>query len=144
MFKTTAISKRRRLLLWGLCALVAFAGSFCTAAEQSDKPKDSNDAPGVWDQARYIGLDDIKAGMEGYCLTEFGIEGIEKFNLKVIDVVRDFEPGKDIILVEGTDERFIHTGPVAGCSGSPVYLDGRLAGGRAFLRGHHRHPLYTG
>jgi len=142
MFKTTAIRKRRRLLLWGFCVLAVLAGSLWPAVGQSDKPKDSNDAPGVWDQARYIGLDDIKAGMEGYCLTEYGIEGIEKFNLKVIDVVRDFEPGKDIILVEGTDERFIHTGPVAGCSGSPVYLDGRLAGALAFAWTYSKDPLY--
>ena len=27
----------------------------------------------------------------------------------------------------GTDDRFKHTGPVGGCSGSPVYIDDRLA-----------------
>ena len=51
----------------------------------------------MWDPARYIGLDEIKPGMEGYCLTEYGVGGVEKFALKVVDVVRDFEPKRDII-----------------------------------------------
>jgi hypothetical protein len=102
---------------------------------------------GVWDPARYIGLDEIKPGMEAYCLTEYGIEGIEKFSMKVVDVVRNINPStgpgsKDAILVKGTDERFIHTGPVAGCSGSPVYIDGRLAGALAFTWTYTTEPLY--
>jgi len=96
----------------------------------------------VWDTDRYIGLDEIEPGMEAYCLTEYGVAGIEKFSLKVVDVVRNMEPGKDAIMVEGTDERFIHTGPVAGCSGSPVYIDGRLAGALAFTWPYATDPLY--
>ncbi len=97
---------------------------------------------GIWDPNRYIGLDEIKPGMEAYCLTEYGLAGIEKFGLKVVDVVRNIDPGRDAILVEGTDERFIHTGPVAGCSGSPVYIDNRLAGALAFTWPYAKDPLY--
>ncbi len=96
----------------------------------------------LWDPNRYIALEQIKAGMEGYCLTEYGVAGIERFGLVVVDVVRDFEPGRDVILVKGTDERFIHTGPVAGCSGSPVYIDGRLAGALAYAWMYSKDPLY--
>jgi hypothetical protein len=102
---------------------------------------------GVWDPARYISLDEIKPGMEAYCLTEYGVAGIEKFSMEVVDVVRNINPStgpgsKDAILVKGTDERFIHTGPVAGCSGSPVYIDGRLAGALAFTWTYTKDPLY--
>jgi hypothetical protein len=94
------------------------------------------------DKKRYITIDEIKPGMDAVCLTVYkGVE-IEKFPLKVIDVVRNFEPGRSAILVIGTDERFIHTGPVAGCSGSPVYIDGRLAGATAFGWGFAKDPLY--
>ncbi|UCE48703.1 MAG: hypothetical protein JSW47_00870 [Phycisphaerales bacterium] len=96
----------------------------------------------VWDSARYIGLDEIKPGMEAYCLTEYGVAGIEKFGMKVVDVVHNMEPGKDAIIVEGTDERFVDTGPVAGCSGSPVYIDGRLAGALSFTWPFAKDPLY--
>jgi len=139
MFKKTSEKPGRSVLVLRLCVLAVLGGSFCQAAEQT---KDPNAPSDLWDPAKYIGLDEIKPGMEGYCLTEYGVDGVEKFGLKVIDVVRDFEPGRDIILVQGTDDRFIHTGPVAGCSGSPVYLDGRIAGALAYAWTYSKDPLY--
>ncbi len=97
----------------------------------------------IWDPAKYISLDEIKPGMNAYCLTEYGPAGIEKFGLDVIDVVRDLDVGKNVILVKGTDERFIRTGPVAGCSGSPVYIEGRLAGALAYTWSYSTEPLYA-
>ena len=73
--------------------------------------------------------------MEAYCLTCLKGTQIEKFNLDVLSVVRNVDPGMDWILVKCTDERFIHAGPIAGCSGSPVYIEGRLAGAIAYVPG---------
>jgi hypothetical protein len=142
MFEKPAKSKGFRLLVPGFCVLAAIWGFPCLGAASAQKADGSGVPSGLWDPAKYIDLDEIKPGMEGYCLTEYGIGGIEKFALKVIDVVRDFEPGRDVILVQGTDERFIHTGPVAGCSGSPVYIDGRMAGALAFAWPYSKDPLY--
>ena len=157
MFKKRVKSRGRGVLVLGLRILAVFGGSFCLGGEaaptgvegvppsvrgQDARDTDANAPSGGWDPARYISLDEIKPGMEGYCLTEYGIDGIEKFGLKVIDVVRDFDPGRDVILVQGTDERFVHTGPVAGCSGSPVYIDGRLAGALAFAWTYSKDPVY--
>ena len=95
------------------------------------------------DKTRYIGIDEVKPGMDAYCLTVYEKTNIEKFGLEVVSVVRNFEPGRNAILVKGTDPRFIHTGPVAGCSGSPVYIDGRLAGALSFaLSSFSKDPLY--
>jgi hypothetical protein len=105
------------------------AGSFCHAAPKLDK-------------SRYITIDEIQPGMKAYCLTAYKGTEIEKFDLEVLDVVRDIMPGRDAILVQGTDERFIHTGPVSGCSGSPVYIEGRLAGALAFGWTFSKDPLY--
>lgn len=115
----------------GFCIILVLSISLCSFASQAD-----------WDPEKYIGIDEIKAGMDAYCLTEYGTSGIEKFELKVIDILPDVEPGRDAILVMGTDERFKHTGPVAGCSGSPVYIDGRLAGALAFTWPYTTDPLY--
>jgi hypothetical protein len=108
---------------------------------------EAEDLEGIWDPARYISLDEIKPGMEAYCLTEYSIAGVEKFGMEVVDVVRNINPSsrpgsRDAILVKGTDERFVQTGPVAGCSGSPVYIDGRLAGALAFTWTYSKDPLY--
>jgi len=94
------------------------------------------------DKTKYITVDEIRPGMEAYCLTVYKGTKIEKFSMDVLDVVRNWRPGKDAILVQGTDERFIHTGPVGGCSGSPVYIDGRLAGALARAVIFSKDPFY--
>jgi hypothetical protein len=95
------------------------------------------------DKTKYITIDEIKPGMDAVCLTVYkGVEP-EKFSLKVVDVVRDVRPGRNAILVMGTDERFIHTGPVAGCSGSPVYINDRLAGALSHGWLYSKDPLYV-
>jgi len=96
----------------------------------------------VWDSAKYISIDEIKPGMKAYCLTCYKGTEIEKFDVDILSVVHDITPGRDAILVQGTDERFIHTGPVGGCSGSPVYIEGRLAGAMAFGWYFSKDPLY--
>lgn len=80
------------------------------------------------DEPDYIGIEKIVPGSTGYCLTVLQDTKIEKFGLEVVSIVRNFEPGQDMILVMGTDERFEKIGPVRGCSGSPVYIDGKIAG----------------
>lgn len=94
------------------------------------------------DRSRYIGLDEIEPGMQAYCLTVFNETIVEKFDFEVLSVVRNFEPRRDAILVKGTDERFVHAGVISGCSGSPVYIDGRMAGALAFGWYFSKDPLY--
>ncbi len=129
----------RRLLFFTFYFSVIFSSA---VLQSGTKAAQANVLEDIWDPAKYISLDEIKPGMEAYCLTEYGLDGIEKFGLEVVDVVHDIDPGRDMILVKGTDERFIHTGPVAGCSGSPVYIDGRLAGALAFTWLYAKDPLY--
>jgi hypothetical protein len=99
-------------------------------------------ASGETQESRYIGIDEIKPGMDAYCLTVFEGTKIEKFPLEVVSVVRNISPGRNAILVRGTDERFKHSGPVAGCSGSPVYINGKMAGALAFGWSFSKDPLY--
>jgi len=122
-------------MLRNFCFSLVLAGSLCAAGT----PAAIKD---IWDPAKYIGIDEIKPGMEAYCLTEYGAAGVEKFALDVISVVPNINPGRDTILVKGTDERFIRTGPVWGCSGSPVYINGRLAGALATAWTYSKDPLY--
>jgi len=112
-----------------LLCLWAASGGLCSA-EQSPEP------------ARYISVDEVRPGMEAYCLTVFKGTEVEKFSLEVVSVIHNFRPGLDAILVRGTDERFIQAGAVAGCSGSPVYIDGRLAGALAFAWTYSKEPIY--
>ena len=134
------VKVRQNFILFYFCIVILLTGALYAAGE----PKGLE---GIWDPDRYISLDEIEPGMEAYCLTEYGVAGIEKFGMEVVDIVRNINPSsspgsRDAILVKGTDERFMHTGPVAGCSGSPVYIDGRLAGALAFTWSYAKDPLY--
>jgi len=121
---------------------LAATAPFCRAGASLDKTTPPDKMARVWDPNRYIGIDEISPGMEAYCLTGYRGTEIEKFNLEVLDVVHNFGPARNAILVKGTDERFVRTGPVAGCSGSPVYINGRLAGALAFSFFFSKDPFY--
>src|SRR6201998_2751015 len=74
-------------------------------------------------------LDQVRPGMQGYAYTIFAGDQVEKFVLEVIGVMPNFlGPRQSIILVQLKGPKVEHTGVVAGMSGSPVYLDGKLAG----------------
>lgn len=76
-----------------------------------------------------IRLDQVKPGMQGYAYTIFAGDQVEKFDLEVIGVVPNLlGPKQSIILVQLKGPKVEHTGVVAGMSGSPVYIEGKLAG----------------
>ncbi len=76
-----------------------------------------------------ISVDQVRPGMQGYAFTIFAGDRVEKFDLEVIGVMPNFlGPKQSIILVQLKGPKVEHTGVVAGMSGSPVYLDGKLAG----------------
>ncbi len=80
------------------------------------------------DTEKYISVAEIKPGMPAYCLTVLQGSKVERFEMKVLSVVPNAVPKKSRILVEGLDERFKKIGAVHGCSGSPLFIDNRLAG----------------
>jgi hypothetical protein len=74
-------------------------------------------------------VDQVRPGMQGYAYTIFAGDQVEKFDLEVIGVMPNFlGPRQSIILVQLKGQKVEHTGVVAGMSGSPVYIDGKLAG----------------
>jgi hypothetical protein len=79
-----------------------------------------------------IGVDEIQPGMRGYGLTVFRGTAPERFDVEVIDVLHNFRPDMDLILVRTDHPILDHASTVAGMSGSPIYLDGRLAGAYAY------------
>jgi SpoIVB peptidase S55 len=76
-----------------------------------------------------VPLSQVQPGMQGYAYTIFAGDQVEKFDLEVIGILPNFMgPKQAIILVELKGPKVEHTGVVAGMSGSPVYLEGKLAG----------------
>jgi hypothetical protein len=105
-----------------LALLVSFLSLSINLAAQSSQPT--------------IPVDQIHTGMRGYALTVF--EGVkpERMDVEVLGVLRNVNgPKGDMILVRLHGTKVEYTGVVAGMSGSPVYLDGKLAGALAFRIG---------
>jgi hypothetical protein len=81
------------------------------------------------DTPEILPLSQVKPGMQGVAYTIFAGDQIEKMDLSVIGVLHNaLGPKQDVILVELHGPNAEHAGVVAGMSGSPVYLDGKLAG----------------
>src|SRR6267142_1560853 len=83
-----------------------------------------------------IPVDQIHTGMRGVAYTVF--EGVkpESMDVEVLGVLHNVNgPKGDVILVRLHGQKVEYTGVVAGMSGSPVYLDGKLAGALAFRIG---------
>ena len=79
-----------------------------------------------------IAVEDIRPGMTGYGLTVFRGTEPERFPVEVIDVLHGFRPDQDLILIRTPHPQLEHTKAVGGMSGSPIYLDDKLAGAYAY------------
>lgn len=88
--------------------------------------------PAAQAQAQILPLASVRAGMTGYGLTVFQGLSPERFNIRVVGVLRQHLPGMDIILIQSEDPRLLHSGIAAGMSGSPIYVDGKLIGALAY------------
>jgi hypothetical protein len=110
------LSKSRCLLFF---ALLALSAALCLGPNLAIAQESNEILP----------LSQVHAGMHGYAYTIFAGDQVEKFDLEVIGVLENFlGPKQSIILVQLKGPKVEHTGVVAGMSGSPVYLDGKLAG----------------
>jgi len=108
------------LSLAALCCLLASA----TVTAQSPKPFET------------IPVDEIHAGMRGVAYTVFQGVKPEPMDVEVLGVMKNVNgPKGDIILIRLHGTKTEYTGVVAGMSGSPVYIDGKLAGALAFRIG---------
>jgi len=79
-----------------------------------------------------MNVSEIKPGMKGYGLTVFRGTDPERFDVEVIGVLRQFRPHQDLVLVKTSHPRLEIAKVVAGMSGSPVFLDGRMIGAYAY------------
>src|SRR5215813_9080834 len=114
----SVLSMPRLLATIAIAALLSSA-SFCQESAPAVAPQGGETLP----------LSDVKPGMQGYAYTIFAGDQVEKFDLEVIGVMpNSLGPKQSIILVQLKGAKVEHTGVVAGMSGSPVYLNGKLAG----------------
>src|SRR5258707_3421568 len=117
-----------RTVVLPLVVLSCFFTLLATAAETpgARAPKTTETIP----------VSQIHTGMRGVAYTVFQGTTPEPMDVEVLGVLKNMNgPKGDIILIRLHGTKVEYTGVVAGMSGSPVYLDGKLAGALAFRIG---------
>ncbi len=109
-----------------LCAAVLFTGMLHAQTPTAGPPLNAPPFP----------IEQVHRGLHGTAWTVFEGTEPEPMDVEILGILKDnIGPGQDMILgrLHGTKPEF--TGVVAGMSGSPVYIDGKLLGALAFRIG---------
>ncbi len=77
-------------------------------------------------------LAEVRPGLRGTGLTTFHADQIEEFEVEILGVLENFAPRRNMILARVSGGPLEETGIVAGMSGSPIYIEGKLLGALAF------------
>src|SRR5688572_11757135 len=91
---------------------------------------------GLGAQTPQMPVSEIRPGMVGIGRTVFDGTRVEEFNVHVLGVIENvMGPQRNLILARLEGGPLAHTGVIAGMSGSPVYIDGRLIGAVSYSLG---------
>ena len=108
----------------------------------------AEDAPGAEpapatpsDDARFLPLEAIKPGMRGYGMTVRHGTALERFEVEVIDIARNWLTKQDLILVRCLGDEFADHQIAQGMSGSPIWFDGKLAGALSYTFAWAKHAV---
>jgi len=132
-------------LFYSLClvrpawSLIALAVLGLTGLWPNHTPK--LHAEGKRSRSDVMPLSAIRPKMKGYGLTVFEGTKPERFDIEVIDVLRRFMPKQDLILIKARHPRLDVAKVVAGMSGSPIYIDGKMIGAYAYGWTFAREPV---
>jgi hypothetical protein len=93
-------------------------------------------APNLRGAAQQMPVDDIRPGMTGIGRTVFNGTRVEEFKVNIIGVLENvIGPSRNLILAKLEGGPLASTGVIAGMSGSPVFIDGRLIGAVSYSLG---------
>lgn len=94
---------------------------------------------------QFMDVSEIKPGMLGIGKTVFSQTKIEDFKVEIIDVMKNVSPRGDIILARlsggSIPGGLENTGVIAGMSGSPVYINGKMIGAVAYTWSFQKEPI---
>lgn len=112
------------------CAVVTSLG-MAQSRTHNTQPSHPPAAP-----PQILTVDEVHAGMKGVAYTVFEGTKPESMGVEVLGVLKNMNgPRSDMILVRLQGPKPEYTGVVAGMSGSPVYIGGKLVGAIAYRIG---------
>src|SRR5205823_1088689 len=91
--------------------------------------------------SKFMSVDEVHPGMKGIARTVFQGTKIDEFEVELLGVLKNLAPKQDMILARLSGGPLARTGVIAGMSGSPVYVDGKLLGAVAFSFPYSTEPI---
>ena len=91
--------------------------------------------------AERMPLEKIEKGMKGYGLTVFEGTAVEKFDVEILGVLHNIGPSQNLILAKVDSEVIRRAGVIAGMSGSPIFIDGKVIGALAYAWQFSKEPV---
>jgi len=110
--------------MWVLSLVVGLVWAMTAGAHGADAPQ--------LDLKRYMPVAEIKPGMTGVGRTTLEATTIVEFQIEVLAVLKNYGPKRDLIICRCSGAGLETSGVIAGMSGSPVTIDGRLIGAVAY------------
>jgi hypothetical protein len=93
-------------------------------------------AAGLPAQSKIFPVDELRPGMVGVGRTVFEGDRLDEFKVHILGVLKNvIGPRRDLILARLEGGPLANAGVIAGMSGSPVYIDGRLVGAVSYSLG---------
>src|SRR6202521_5621411 len=85
---------------------------------------------------------EVSPGMKGYGLSDLGDgRGVQRFDVEIVGLLKSYAPKQDLILARIINDEIGRPGVIAGMSGSPIYVNGRLIGALAYGWPFSREPI---
>ena len=87
-------------------------------------------------------LNQVKAGLKGKARSVFIGSTVEEFDVEILGVVTNPNPKRSIIIARLSGHpALVGSGVIAGMSGSPVYIDGKILGAIAYGFPYSKEPI---
>ncbi len=91
--------------------------------------------------AERMPLSQVEKGMKGYGLTVFEGSTVERFDVEILGVLHNIGPSQNLILAKVDSPHVRRAGIIAGMSGSPIFIDGKVIGALAYAWQFSREPI---
>lgn len=99
-------------------------------------------AHAVADPPDILAASEVKPGMKGYGLTVFSGTTPERFDVEIISTIKNVFPNQDLFLIRTPNHpRLDAAHLVAGMSGSPIFVNGKMIGAYSYGPSFAKEPI---
>jgi hypothetical protein len=124
-----------------LAAVLLSATTWTAVSSAAAAPAAAPPGRGLIPASAIFPLSELKPGMTGTGYSVFAGTEVDTFSVTIQGVLRGYRPGFDLVMARASSPVVDKTGIIAGMSGSPVYIDGKLLGAVSYTWSFLKEPM---